>query len=122
MLPMDLTAQKVELFLTTTNMVEQLQLSKDVRQFFSEDIAERHVIVKRSILYFYQNHQIVNTFVCKTLLNDRCCYTFDGEKMARVSPAFYIGGDALDMGIEYSVGSSNNNNNNNNNNNGNNNG
>jgi hypothetical protein len=82
---------------------------------------ERHLIYKRSILYFFQNHDVVEAMPCGRSVNS-AVLTFDGEKISRIMPVSLATSgqsrrsrrDSWDWDI--------NNNNNNNNNNGNNNG
>ncbi|MBF0264236.1 MAG: hypothetical protein HQL46_03125 [Gammaproteobacteria bacterium] len=100
-------------------------LKQAIQSFFQQQADDKHLIFKRSILYFYQKDQIINSIPYTS--EDDNVYTFDGVKVSRVKPEYYLGkassmvaGASVLDGLEISY--SNNNNNNNNNNNGNNNG
>lgn len=94
-------------------------------EFFSEKPDERHLLFKRGVLYFFENEEIIDTFVSGQEPSSNDCFTFDGKKIARTSPAHYLGhnfsSQSSGNGVSFDIDISNNNNNNNNNN-GNNNG
>ncbi len=99
------------------------QLLPVLENFFSVDNEHKHIILKRSIIYFYEHDKIVNSISCGDCNSDENIYTFDGQKVARITPHYYIGSAFMSGAASQDVQSStNNNNNNNNNNNGNNNG
>lgn len=117
--------QQIALFLKGAGIEQSAKLQQKIHSFFQEKSDDRHLIFKRSILYFYNKHKIIGSIACSS--KDENVYTFDGAKVARVKPDYYTGGvtsavvgASLIDGLE--IDFSNNNNNNNNNNNGNNNG
>lgn len=120
--------QQTQLFIERAQLANPQTIQQAFSQFFETATEHKHVILKRSILYFYSGHEIVNTLPCKQLEDDPNIYSFDGIKISRVKPQFFMGkaAEAAAMGREVSIGIgidlSSNNNNNNNNNNGNNNG
>ncbi len=114
--------QQIQLFLKRATLSDNKELPLTISDFFTGDISDKHIILKRSILYFYNKNLIVKTFPCQQPDIDNNIYTFDGVKVSRIAPQYYIGSKALASGTAMGTSSSNNNNNNNNNNNGNNNG
>jgi len=121
---------QIKLFLQGAGIKETSELIDTIQSFFQQAIEGQHLIFKRSILYFYQKENVVNSIPCSS--TDDNVYTFDGTKVSRIKPEYYLGsaaslvaGAAVLNTIETEFGGggySNNNNNNNNNNNGNNNG
>ena len=117
--------QQISLFLKGAGLEQTDDLLQKIQSFFVESPEDKHLVFKRSILYFFKKHKIIDSIPCTS--KEENVYTFDGTKVARIKPDFYIGGATSAVvgasvfnGLE--IGYSNNNNNNNNNNNGNNNG
>lgn len=118
------TDKYISLFLKAAGLEQSPGLLQQVQSFFQDDSPDKHIIFKRSILYFYNKDKIINSVPFNSDENN--VYTFDGTKVARLKPDFYTGGATSAVVsaaalIEFNINFSNNNNNNNNNN-GNNNG
>jgi len=117
--------QQIALFFKGTGIEPTKGLKQKIQSFFQENPGDNHLIYKRSILYFYNKHRVIDSIASTS--KEEHVYTFDGVKVARVKPDYYTGGATSSVvgaaamnGLE--IDFSNNNNNNNNNNNGNNNG
>lgn len=112
---------KIDFFISQLSIDENKELVfSKVRDFFRNDELDKHIIFKRSILYFYAGSEIIDTYACPpTELNHSI--TFDGSKVSKIEKAYFVGAASKSMfDVEFEISS--NNNNNNNNNNGNNNG
>ena len=119
------TDKNISLFLKATGIEQPSELLPQIQSFFQDASPDKHIIFKRSILYFYDKDKIINSIPFNSDENN--VFTFDGTKVARLKPDFYTGGaTSVVVGAaalnEFNINFSNNNNNNNNNNNGNNNG
>lgn len=113
---------KIDFFISQLSISENKEVVfSKIRDFFGNGDLDKHIIFKRSILYFYTGSEIIDTYACPpTELNHSI--TFDGSKVSKIEKAYFVGAASKSMfDVEFEI-SSNNNNNNNNNNNGNNNG
>lgn len=119
---MSVSKQKVKLCINSMGLQDiENNIESKLYDFFQLEFDSRHIIFKRGVIYFYSNDKIIETLVCKVDNSEKNIYTFDGVKVTRTTPQYYVG-SALFSDAGFSVDLSSNNNNNNNNNNGNNNG
>ncbi len=116
---------KINFFLNQAAITEPTSLKQTIWDYVSQ--GNKYLLFRHSSLYFFANDAL--EFVEETIDNftDANYLRFDGEKVTRIDPEYYLGALKKDVqsNSEWSVGyewNSNNNNNNNNNNNGNNNG
>ncbi len=114
--------QHIDFFLERAEIQNnKLQISNKLIAFFSEENSRKHVILKRGILYFYQGAHIIDSMPCHYHNDSELIHSFDGEKVSRIQPEYYLAAGAAAI-LATEASAANNNNNNNNNNNGNNNG
>jgi hypothetical protein len=115
--------QHIKLLIEKANITEeQARFHRKIKQFFSDLSTPKQVILKRSSFYFYQGIAIEEAMPTGAEMQDDMIYTFDGNKLSKVSPSLYLGTKQSPISHYSGIGLSSNNNNNNNNNNGNNNG
>ena len=125
--------QRTQLFLTQIGVNrDQALLQNTIVSFFIEPHNNPYVLFKNGSLYFIEENQTLNTLTVSSMFDGNYYLRFDGTRIARIEPNYYLGAasdylaPALLLGAAQtswgSEFSSNNNNNNNNNNNGNNNG
>lgn len=125
---MEQLKRQVSLFLAALQMEDNEELREKIESFFSADMENKHLILKRSILYFYNKYNVEDAIACAPVENQ--IFAFDGVKVSRIKPEMYLGDAALYSSMSSSDGDGGfslevdltSNNNNNNNNNGNNNG
>ncbi len=135
-------AQKIELFINQAGIAEDsATLGPELTEFFTSPQkyprllgdgrgtggTSPHVLLKRSILYFLRGGSIVSSQSCHQDETDATVYTFDGQRVERMEPDFYLsktrtktegGRRGSGFGFVTIEMSNNNNNGNNNNNNG----
>ncbi|MBQ4811781.1 hypothetical protein J8M20_10560 [Pseudoalteromonas luteoviolacea] len=113
---------KIEFFISQLSIGEKKdEIYSKLYQFFKGEDPQKHVIYKRSIIYFYYGSDIVETYSC-TPVEVEHSISFDGSKVSKIEKSYFTGSSSKSIfDVEFEM-SSNNNNNNNNNNNGNNNG
>ena len=125
---------KVDLFLSQATITDTSYLRRTILDYVAES-NNKYVLFRHSSLYFFANGAL--DFVEETIdnFNDSNYLRFDGEKVSRIDPEYYLGPLNKDVqnqnhssswGFGYESGggewgsNNNNNDNNNNNNNGNN--
>jgi len=127
---------KIDLFLTQAALADRkANYLPMLAAFFGEPGSEApHVIYKRSVLYFFHGAKLMQTHpIVAARSTDATVYTFDGERIGRIQPAYYLGtataggkgagsagaasGSASSSFLLFDDGGSSNNNNNNNGNN-----
>ena len=96
---------------------QELLFSK-ICDFFEDGQADKHLIFKRSILYFYAGSDIIDTHAC-VATKSKHSITFDGTKVAKIDKNYFVGAASSSVfDVEFEIANNNNNNNNNGNNNG----
>lgn len=117
-----------------TVFLRQIQLdtqreaqAQQLRSFFAQpELQNPHVILKNSVIYYFDGAELRDSqalATSKPALAERNVYAFDGEKVSRLRPGFYLSPNAdtraqksfLVTAFEGSTITNNNNNNNNNN-------
>ncbi|SDZ88573.1 hypothetical protein SAMN05660964_00518 [Thiothrix caldifontis] len=129
--------QHTNLIKRTALFLEEILLRSDhaavqakVVGFLGDGNVKSHVLYKNSSLYFIHQAHLLDDMSVRCDFRDRDYVRFDGQRITRIDPDYYLGaagattasGASFSFSLSFGESSTNNNNNNNNNNNGNNNG
>ena len=128
---MPVDSQKITQFLTYIEYKADHALIFDKIQTFLQANPSAYILFRNNSLYFFADDASPpNITAIKTQYTEPDYVRFDGQRITRVDPDYYLGYQSQSIGIEHELqkrieltsGRNSNNNNNNNNNNGNNNG
>lgn len=116
---------KTDFFLDQINLHDQRSETKNkIIEFFAMEVKHPlHILYRNASLYFFINDTQHQVEALKITINNDDLIRFNGEKVSRIDPEYYVGplhrkqGDSFGHGVSFNFSTNNNNNNNNNGNN-----